>query len=125
MPDEVGITMENAVTRAAMNPAPPISPVPDARPADLGAKTEYGYLVEMRTQYLPSGAWEPADLSADGLNNARRAAKLISETITSRFDAYGQNPYELEIRAACYAFAYRDTGDEVWRKLAINDYKQA
>ena len=40
-------------------------------------------------------------------------------------DANGLNPYELEIRGACYAAAYDDTGNSVYRQLAINDYKQA
>lgn len=119
------IPLEEIVPPLDWNVSDADSPVPDVLPADLGGKTEYGYLVELRQTYLPAGVYGSKDLSADKLNNARRAARLIAQTITNRFDMLGQNPYELEIRAACYRFAYLDTGNAVFRALAINDYKQA
>ncbi len=120
-----GIVVEDIVRRMEMNAGDAGSPVPDEIPADLGGKTEYGYLAETRNTYLPAGVYGNADLAPAGLNNARRAARLIANSITKRFDAFGLNPYELEIRAACYRFAYLDTGEEAFRKLAVNDYKQA
>ena len=125
VPGMSGIVMENGAAGAVMNAGTPDSPVPDSMPADLGGKTEYGYLVEMRNAYLPAGVYGNASLPAADLNNARRAARLIADSLTRRFDSFGQNPYELEIRAACYRFAYLDSGETVFRALAINDYKQA
>ena len=125
VPGMDGIVFDNMAKRVDWRVSDADSPVPDTMPTDLAGKTEYGYLVEMRAAYLPASVYENADLPENDLNNARRAARLIANSITRRFDAYGQNPYELEIRAACYKFAYQDTGDEVFRKLAINDYKQA
>lgn len=101
------------------------SPVPETLPSDLGGKTEYGYLVGIRQQYLPANVFTDGKRTDAERNNARRALRLIAESLSRRFDAYGQNPYELEIRGACYAAAFADTGDEGYRKLAINDYKQA
>ena len=125
VPSMDGVVEEDVLTRTELNAGTADSPVPDSMPADLGGKTEYGYLVELRNTYLPAGVYGNAGLAESDLNNARRAARLIAESITGRFDLYGQNPYELEIRAACYRFAYLDSGEEVFRKLAINDYKQA
>ena len=59
------------------------------------------------------------------LPDARRAIRLLVNSLSQGFDAYGPNPYELEIRAACYAAAYEDTGTVAFQHLAINDYKQA
>ncbi len=110
---------------AVMDAGDANSPVPDAMPADLGGKTEYGYLVEIRQKYLPADAFTNEGRTDGERNDARRAARLIAESLSKRFDEYGQNPYELEIRGACYAAAYADTGLSVYRKLAINDYRQA
>jgi uncharacterized protein YdbL (DUF1318 family) len=125
VPGMDGIVEKDIIKRAEMNAGDAGSPVPDTMPADLGGKTEYGYLTEMRQTYLPPGVYGSADLAPADLNNARRAAKLIADSITGRFDAYGLNPYELEIRASCYRFAFLDSGEEAFRKLAVNDYKQA
>ncbi|MCE5344135.1 MAG: peptidoglycan-binding protein [Eubacteriales bacterium] len=125
VPSMEGIVAENLIAQTTLNPGTPDSPVPDAIPADLGGKTTYGYLVEIRQAYLPESVYSNAELSQSDLNNARRAARLMADTLTKGFDSYGFNPYELEIRASCYAFAYQDTGNAVFRKLAINDYKQA
>lgn len=125
VPGMEGIVAQEIVKRAEMNAGDADSPVPDAMPVDLGGKTEYGYLVEMRSAYLPASVYGNAGLAPADLNNARRAARLIANSITKRFDAFGLNPYELEIRAACYRFAFLDSGEEAFRKLAVNDYKQA
>ncbi|HPF88072.1 MAG TPA: peptidoglycan-binding domain-containing protein [Candidatus Limiplasma sp.] len=125
VPDMAGIVEKELIRSVEWNVSDAESPVPDGMPADLGGKTEYGYLVDMRQAYLPARVYANAELSDSDRNNARRAARLIAGSITKRFDSYGQNPYELEIRAACYRFAYLDTGEAVFQKLAINDYKQA
>ncbi len=125
VPSMDGVTMAAPANAPEMNAGTGISPVPDSMPADLGGKTEYGYLVELRNTYLPASVYGNSALSPEELNNARRAARLIAANITARFGAYGLNPYELEVRAACYRFAYQDTGNPVFRALAVNDYKQA
>ncbi len=125
VPSMDGVVMDAPANPPQMNAGTGLSPVPDAMPADLGGKTEYGYLVELRNTYLPASVYNNSALSQTDLNNARRVAQLIADNITARFDTYGLNPYELEIRAACYRFAYQDTGVEAFRALAINDYKQA
>ncbi len=125
VPDMVGLALENVITPLALASGEADSPVPDEVPADLGGKTVYGYVVELRQQYLPEDAFIRPDSGDADKNNARRAAKLLIETITEGFDANGQNAYELEIRGYCYALIYDDTGDVAYRQLAINDYKQA
>lgn len=125
VPAADGLVMEAALASAEMNAGTPDSPVPDAVPTDLGGKTEYGYLTALRQDYLPASAYGNVDLPASDRNNARRAARLIADSITRSFDLFGQNPYELEMRASCYKFAYQDGGEAVFRALAINDYKQA
>ncbi|HPJ03516.1 MAG TPA: peptidoglycan-binding domain-containing protein [Candidatus Limiplasma sp.] len=125
VPGMTGLAMETYSFGVEMNAGTADSPVPDAVPADFGGKTEYGYLAEMRNTYLPAKVYGNADLPAGDLNNARRAARLVADAVARRLDTFGQNPYELEIRAACYKFAYQDSGIEAFRALAINDYKQA
>ncbi|MBE0600196.1 MAG: peptidoglycan-binding protein, partial [Firmicutes bacterium] len=125
VPSMDGISMETYAFGTAMNAGTADSPVPDVVPADFGGKTEYGYLAELRNTYLPAKVYGNADTPAADLNNARRAARLVSDALSRRLDTYGQNPYELEIRAACYKFAFQDSGEEAFRALAINDYKQA
>ena len=103
----------------------PDSPVPDAVPEDLQGKTTYGYLVDLRKAYLQKDVFNDGKYSEADRNNARRALRLVAGTISQGFDRTGPNPYELEIRGFCYALAFADTGDPVYRQLAINDYKQA
>lgn len=111
--------------RREFDPGLPDSPVPLQLPEDLEGKTVYGYLVGLRNAYLPGDIFSDAKYSEANRNNARRALRLIADTISRGFDMNGPNPYELEIRGACYAAAFQDTGDPSWRALAINDYKQA
>lgn len=125
VPPMDGIVTETYAFGAEMNAGTADSPVPDTVPADFGGKTEYGYLAEMRNAYLPAKVYGNADTPAADLNNARRAARLVADALSRRLDTFGQNPYELEIRAACYKFAFQDSGEETFRALAINDYKQA
>ncbi|HRX08822.1 MAG TPA: peptidoglycan-binding domain-containing protein [Candidatus Limiplasma sp.] len=125
VPSMNGVVQEDILKYTELDAGTADSPVPDAMPTDLGGTTEYGYIVNLRNTYLPASVYGNANLSATDLNNARRAAWLIVNILSERFDHYGQNPYELEIRAACYRFAYQDSGDPVFRALAINDYKQA
>lgn len=125
VPSMNGVVQENILKYTELNAGNSDSPVPDAMPTELGGTTEYGYIVNLRNTYLPASVYGNANLSATDLNNARRAAWLIVNILSERFDNYGQNPYELEIRAACYRFAFQDSGDPVFRALAINDYKQA
>ena len=103
----------------------PDSPVPDTVPEDLGGKTTYGYLVDLRKAFLQKDVFSDEKYSKADQNNTRRALRLVAETISKGFDVTGPNPYELEIRGFCYALAFADTGDPVYRQLAINDYKQA
>lgn len=125
MPDMAGATLEDIVLSPQIDPGNADSPVPDEIPADLGGKTVYGYLVELRQQYLPEDAFTNPNYGETDRNNSRRAIRLLTGTISDGFDINGQNPYELEIRAACYAAAFDDTNDPAFRQLAINDYKQA
>lgn len=125
VPSMEEVTAESLPKHTALQTGTSDSPVPDGMPADLGGLTEYGYLANLRNTYLPASVYGDAALPADERNNARRAAALIVASLAQRFERYGQNPYELEIRAACYRFAYLDTGDPAFRLLAINDYKQA
>ena len=115
---------EDIVPRIALNPGTPDSSVPDELPGDLGGKTIYGYLVSLRQAQLPADVFSSSKFGAQERNNARRALRLIADTISKGFDLNGQNPYELEIRGACYAAAYADTGEPLFQRLAINDYKQ-
>ncbi|NLI21088.1 MAG: peptidoglycan-binding protein [Clostridiales bacterium] len=124
-PDAAGEVITPCDLAIALDPGTPDSPVPDSMPADLGGKTEYGYLVDLRQRYLPAQVFtDPKHTDAER-NDARRAVRLIVENLNRRMDLYGQNPYELEIRAACYAQAYADTGDVRFWRLAVNDGKQA
>ena len=125
LPSMAGIELLQAPASLVLDAGLPDSPVPDAMPADLEGKTEYGYIVDIRKQYLPAGVFADTARTEAERNNARRAIRLITDILVNRFDAYGLNPYELEIRGACYAAAFVDTGVTAYRKLAINDYKQA
>ena len=125
LPPPLGLDLDLLSVSPVLNAGSPDSPVQDTMPADLGGKTEYGYLVEIRQKHLPANVFQDSRRSESEKNNARRAIKLIVESLSGRFDAFGLNPYELEIRGACYAAAFSDTGDPVFRMLAINDYKQA
>lgn len=125
VPDMAGIVVEDIMIPLRLDPGKPDSPVPDEVPSDLGGKTTYGYLLELRQNYLPEDAFTNPKYGETDRNNARRAARLLVDTISRGFDANGQNPYELDIRGACYAAAYDDTCNPVYRQLAINDYKQA
>lgn len=103
----------------------PDSPVPDAVPEDLQGKTTYGFLVDLRKAYLQKDVFSDGKYSEADRNNARRALRLLADTISQGFDRTGPNAYELEIRGFCYALSFADTADPVYRQLAINDYKQA
>lgn len=117
--------LEDLMPRREFDPGQPDSPVPGEIPQDLGGKTVYGYLVGLRSDYLPKDVFQDAKYSQTERNNARRALRLIADTISQGFDLNGPNPYELEIRGACYSLAFQDTRDPAWRALAVNDYKQA
>lgn len=117
--------IEDLMPRYEFDPGLPDSPVPGDLPIDLGGKTAYGYLVGLRSSYLPKDVFADGKYSETDRNNARRAMRLIAGTISNGFDLNGPNAYELEIRGACYALAFQDTGNSFWRALAINDYKQA
>ena len=125
VPDMAGIVQEDIVVPLQLDAGKPDSPVPDKVPSDLGGKTLYGYLVELRQKYLPEDAFTNPRYGETDRNNARRAARLLADAISRGFDANGLNPYELEIRGACFAAAFDDTGNPAYRQLAINDYKQA
>ncbi len=125
VPDTAGLVMEDAVPSLQLDAGSPDSPVPDQIPADLGGRTTYGYLVELRQKYLPEDVFTNPKYADADRNNARRAARLLVDTLSAGFDANGLNPYELEIRAACYAAAFEDTGNAAFRQLAVHDYKQA
>ena len=50
------------------------SPVPDELPDDLGGKTLYGYLMELKSQYAPAKVFQDAAKYSDlDRENARRA----------------------------------------------------
>jgi len=125
VPDVSGITSEGLFPMLQLDVGLADSPVPDTMPEDLGGKTPYGYLVEIRQQYLPDLVFADPKYDEATRNDARRAVRLLVSSLSQGFDAYGLNPYELEIRAACYAAAYEDTGNVAFRYLAVNDYKQA
>jgi hypothetical protein len=120
-----GADMLQLTHGVSMDMGNPVSAVPDTLPADLGGKTEYGFLVDIRQAYLPVGVLTDPARTEQERNDARRAIRLLTNIITAHFDTLGPNPYELEIRGACYAEAYADTGIAALRMLAINDYKQA
>ena len=121
-----GAAAEAAPEGLALAEGDPSSPVPDVIPPDLGGKTVYGYVMDTRKQYLPSSVFTNTEKYTEAdRNNARRAAKLLVTLISAGFDAYGVNMYDLEIRGYCYSLMYADTGNPVFRALAINDYKNA
>ena len=125
VPDRGSFTAGDIMPVRQLAAGLPDSPVPDAMPEDLGGKTSYGYLVDLRKAYLFKDVFSDAKYGEADRNNARRALKLVAETLSQGFDRNGPNPYELEIRGYCYALAFADTGDPAYRQLAINDYKQA
>ena len=121
VPDMAGVALEDIDPPLEMDPGNPSSPVPEEVPADLGGKTVYGYLVELRLQYLPEGVFADPRYGDADKNSARRAVRLLVSAISKGFDVSGFNPYELEIRGACYEAAFEDTGKPAFRQLAIND----
>ena len=125
LPGTAGEAMAPYDLAIALNPGTQDSPVPESMPAELGGKTEYGYLVDIRQRYLPARALSDPKRTDAERNDARRAIRLLVESLNRRLDLYGQNPYELEIRAACYAETFADTGDVRFWRLAVNDEKQA
>ncbi len=125
VPDITSIVLDDILIPLQLNPGLLDSSVPDEIPLDLEGKTIYGYLVELRKKYLPKDAFTNPKYSDADKNNTRKAIRLMVNTISKGFEANGQNPYELEIRGACYAAAFEDTGNPIYRQLAINDYKQA
>lgn len=116
---------EDIMPRHELPEGTPDSPVPDQIPDDLGGKTAYGYLMDLKNASVKSDIFTNTAYTQGDINNARRAIRLIVDIISEGFDRNSQNIYELEIRGSCYALAYADTGNPVFRLLALNDYKQA
>lgn len=103
----------------------PESSVPDTAPADFGGKTAYGYIMDLKSTYLKGDIFTGPGYTQRQQEDARQALRLIVEMISSGFDQNGPNAFEAEIRGFCYALAYADTGNPVFRLLALNDLKQA
>ena len=63
------------------------SPVPDILPDDLGGKTLYGYLMDLKTTYAPSKVFSDAAKYSDAdRENARRALHLIDDAATKKME---------------------------------------
>ena len=103
----------------------PDSPVPGELPSDLGGKTSYGYIMDLKNAYLKKDIFTGAGYSQTEKDNARQAARLIVDLISAGFDQNGPNAFEAEIRGSCYALAYADTGNPFFRLMALNDLKTA
>lgn len=103
----------------------PDSPVPEKLPADLGGKTAYGYIMDLKSVYLNKDIFTGTAYSQSDQDNARRAIRLIVDVISSGFSQNGPNAFETEIRGFCYALAFADTGNPSFRLMALNDLKQA
>ena len=103
----------------------PDSPVPGELPADLGGKTAYGYVMDLKNAYLKKDIFTGEGYSQAEKDNARQAVRLIVDLISAGFDQNGPNAFEAEIRGSCYALAYADTGNPFFRLMALNDLKTA
>ncbi len=126
IPVPESFAMEQAAAPFELPSGLPGSPVPDVPDPAFGGKTAYGYIMDLKQAYLPADVFSDAGKYTDAdRNDARRALKLVVGMISDGFDKNGVNMYELEIRAACYALAYEDSGDARYRELALNDYKKA
>lgn len=125
LPSDADIMIEDIMPMYALPRGGPDSQVPDQVPEDLGGKTTYGYIMDLKKSYLKPGIMTEAVFTRKEKDDARQAARLIVHLITEGFDQNGPNAYESEIRGSCYALAYADTKNPVFRLLAINDLKQA
>ena len=89
------------------------SPVPDKLPADLGGKTEYGYLMGLKEQYIPAKVFtDPVKYQDADRENARRAITLVTAAVTDHFEKTGKtDQYYLYLRGYCYEQGFKDAGD--------------
>jgi len=125
VPGMESVVIEDLKPIPALTSTDPVSSIPDTLPDDLGGKTTYGYIVELRQTYLPADIFSSESYTEQAREDARKAMRLIVRTISDELDANGPDPYNLEIRAFCYYLALEDTDNPLFRHLAINDYKQA
>lgn len=98
---------------------------PDGWPEDLGGRTPYGHLIDLRERYVPGAIFVSEDYDQQSRDDARQAMRIIVNRINDEFAESGPNEYNLEIRAYCYFLAFQDSGNPVFRHLAVNDYKHA
>ena len=75
--------------------------VPDRLPDDLGGKTLYGYLMDLKNAHLPPSVFlDSTRYSGEDRENARRAARLIIDAATAKMEAAGApDQYNLYLRA--------------------------
>ncbi|MDD4709622.1 MAG: hypothetical protein PHD27_00015, partial [Eubacteriales bacterium] len=100
------------------------SPVPDILPDDLGGKTLYGYLMDLKTTYAPSKVFSDAAKYSDAdRENARRALHLIDDAATKKMEETGTpDQYNLYLRAYANDLLFQDSKDPVLKVQALEDY---
>lgn len=74
---------------------------------------------------MPGAVFVSDDYDQQARDDARQAMRIIVQRINEEFAESGPNQYNLEIRAYCYFLAFQDSGNPVFRHLAVNDYKHA
>ncbi|MBE0601205.1 MAG: hypothetical protein IH607_05405, partial [Firmicutes bacterium] len=102
------------------------SVVPDQLPADLGGKTFYGYVMELKNTYMPAKVFQDAVKYTDlNREDARRAARLIVDAVTAKLAEMGTpDQYFLYLRAYANDLLFQDTKEEAYREAGLADYKQ-
>lgn len=100
------------------------SPVPDEIPEDLGGRTFYGYLIDLKNEYLQKGVFtDAAKFNDDDRENARRAANLIIKAVTEANEESGEvSKSTLWVRGIAYEFLFLDAKDPVLRDKALEDF---
>ena len=102
------------------------SAVPEQLPEDLGGKTFYGYVMDLKNTYMPAKVFQDAVKYTDlNREDARRAARLIVDAVTAKLAETGApDQYFLYLRAYANDLLFQDTGDEAYREAGLDDYRQ-
>jgi len=103
-----------------------LSPVPETLPQDLGGKTLYGYLMDLKKEYMPAKVFQDAVKYTDeDRENARHAINLVILATTEKMASTGtEDQYNLYLRALAYDLLFQDTKDPACRQSGLGDYKK-